>query len=363
MQSAVVSVVIPAYNAEATLDETLRSVRSQTHRALEIIIVDDGSTDNTRRIAEQHATLDDRVRVVTQENAGVAAARNNGWQRARSELIAFVDADDLWAPTKIERQLRALQAANEKVGLVYCWFERIDGAAAIIQSPPCGDWEGEVLDKLFLGNFVGNGSSALVRRQALIDAGGFESGLRRAGAEGCEDILFYCRVAERHHFAVVRERLTGYRYLPQNMSSDRPRMLRSWLMMVDEMVARHPQHKARLEHGVRLYGGWLACDAFSFRAYRQSLTIVRLLSRRHPMIGAQVLVDLLRALPMRVSNRLRRVRRSLARARGKGTVAVQPPSSSPPVPLRFQVGDSIDEGLPRGALSRDESKGRQGGIG
>src|SRR5690348_12029992 len=104
-----VSVVIPAYNAAATLDETLRSVRSQTHRALEIIVVDDGSVDDTREIAGRHAAVDDRVQVVTQSNAGLAASRNAGWMRARSELIAFIDADDLWAPTKIERQLERLR--------------------------------------------------------------------------------------------------------------------------------------------------------------------------------------------------------------------------------------------------------------
>src|SRR4051812_20898906 len=99
-----VSVVIPAYNAAATLDETLRSVRSQTHGALEIIVVNDGSADGTGTIAQRHAAVDHRVQVVTQDNAGLAASRNAGWMRARSEVIAFIDADDLWAPTKIERQ-------------------------------------------------------------------------------------------------------------------------------------------------------------------------------------------------------------------------------------------------------------------
>ena len=107
-----VSVVIPAYNAASTLDETLRSVRSQTHQSLEIIIVNDGSTDETGTIAKRHAAEDKRVRIITQENAGLAAARNKGWGQARSNFIAFLDADDLWAPTKITQQIQALEAGG-----------------------------------------------------------------------------------------------------------------------------------------------------------------------------------------------------------------------------------------------------------
>src|SRR5215475_4737819 len=113
-----VTVVIPAYNAEATLDETLRSVRSQTHRALEILIVDDGSSDGTPEVALAHAAADPRVRLIQQSNGGVAAARNRGIEEARATLIAPVDADDLWAPTKIERQVAALHRGGPRVALV-----------------------------------------------------------------------------------------------------------------------------------------------------------------------------------------------------------------------------------------------------
>src|SRR4051812_29793927 len=111
--SQLVSAVIPAFNAERTINDTLRSVRSQTHRNLEIIVVDDGSTDRTRSIVEEHASRDSRVTLISQVNAGVAAARNVGWQSSHSEWIAFLDADDLWAPTKIEKQLEVMIAGGE----------------------------------------------------------------------------------------------------------------------------------------------------------------------------------------------------------------------------------------------------------
>ena len=323
-----VSVVVPAYNVAATIDETLRSVRAQTHRALEIIVVDDGSTDDTRAIAERHAALDDRVQVITQGNAGLAAARNTGWRRAQSDLIAFVDADDLWAPTKIERQVRALKEGGPRVGLVYCWHARIDDQGKIINAAEGPRWEGDVLDRILFGNFVGNGSAALVRRQALTDANGFESKLRAAGAEGCEDFLFYCRVAERYHYAVVTEHLVGYRYLYYNMSSNRPRMLRSWMMVVDELMASSPDRKGVLTRGLRQYSGWLAHDALSNDTYRQvPRLLLLLLTHGHPVIAIQVASnDVFRMLVGKLRGRLGR--------RGDGSKTMVGATG-----LRFPVGD------------------------
>ncbi len=117
--------MIPAYNAEATIDDTLRSVRSQTYPHLEIIVVDDGSSDRTTSIVNAHAAVDGRISLISQKNAGVAAARNAGWQFARSALTAFVDADDLWAPTKIEKQLDVILSGGLQVGLVYTWWALI----------------------------------------------------------------------------------------------------------------------------------------------------------------------------------------------------------------------------------------------
>jgi glycosyltransferase involved in cell wall biosynthesis len=327
-ESQLVSVVIPAYNAASTLDETLRSVRSQTHKALEIIVVNDGSTDETETIAQRHAADDSRVRIITQDNAGLAAARNTGWRRARSDLIAFLDADDLWAPTKIERQLQALEAGGERVGLVYCWYARIDHRSVITGSWEGARLEGHVLKPILAGNFIGNGSSALIRRQALIDANGFQSRLRAAGAEGCEDWLFYCRVAEKYHYAVVAEHLIGYRYVPHSMSSNRPRMLRSWMLAYNEMLASQPGHSDALQQGVRLYGGFLARDALSWNGLSQLPSLLFLLARRSPSIA---LVVLSKDLPSEFLGRFRA--RLLKLLRGKAD------SMNASTDQRFLIGD------------------------
>jgi glycosyltransferase involved in cell wall biosynthesis len=283
MEPQLVSVVIPSHNASGTLDETLRSVRSQTHRALDIIVVNDGSTDSTRDVAMRHARVDPRVRIIDQDNAGLAATRNKGWKSAHSDLIAFVDADDLWAPTKIERQLEAMKRLGDRVALVYCWYARIDRNSTVEALWEGVRFEGDVLENILGGNFIGNGSSALIRRDALIEANGFELALREAGAEGCEDWLAYCRIAERYHFAVVPEHLIGYRFHPQNMSSNRPRMLRSWMMVHDMMLARQPQHFAALRRSVRVYAAWLVQNAIAARAFAQLPTVISLVSPSIPL--------------------------------------------------------------------------------
>jgi hypothetical protein len=318
-----VSVVIPAYNAAATLDETLRSVREQTHRALEIIVVDDGSTDATLALAEGHAAADARVQVLRQANAGVAAARNAGWQHARSPLIAFVDADDLWAPTKIERQLQALQSAGPRVGLVYCWYHTIDAGGLITDVQNSRAWQGDVLHPLLQGNFIGNGSAALIRRQALVEAGGFDSALQAQGAQGCEDYLLYCRIARSHAFALVADHLVGYRTTPGNMSSDRLRMLRSWLLVADEMQARHADEAEAVQRGVRGYAGWLVGDALVNRAFGQVPRLLLALARRHPLTALRVLVNnLLRPTASRLLGRTRRHRTRPLNARIGGAFPV-----------------------------------------
>lgn len=309
-----VSVVIPAYNAASTIDRTLRSVRAQTHEHLEILVIDDGSQDDTAARAQRHADIDPRVTILPQANAGVAAARNNGWRRARADFIAFVDADDLWAPTKIERQLTALLAGGDRIGLVYTWYQLIDSEDRVLQHGGQPLHEGQVLGDIFSGNFIGNGSAALVRRQALVDARGFESGLRAADAQGCEDLLFYCRVAEQHEFAVIAEHLVGYRYLPDNMSSNLPRMLRSWMLVREEMAARHPEHRAALALGLRNYGGWLMFKALTTGQPGYFITMLSLLARREPGIAAMVLalnipISLVKAVRRRLQALKRRLRR------------------------------------------------------
>lgn len=310
MSTDLVSVVIPAYNASATLDETLQSVRAQTYQTLEILVVDDGSRDDTVAIAERHAAADPRIRVIQQENAGVAAARNRGWAEARADFLAFVDADDLWHATKIERQLAALKA-DEAAGLAYCWYVAINAKNVIIGRSDKWAWEGDVFDVILTQNFIGNGSAVLVRREALEHTRGFESGLHAAGAQGCEDYLFACRIAEKYRFALVPDYLVGYRQLPDNMSSNSVRMLKSWILVIDEMKTRHPDKIALMRVGIRRYASWLVTSALITRRRRQIIPILREVAAAEPSLVVPILASsfwtLLRLIPGRLYYRAQRM--------------------------------------------------------
>jgi glycosyltransferase involved in cell wall biosynthesis len=278
-----VSVVIPAWNAAATIGETLDSVRAQTHQRLDIVVVDDGSTDRTLEIVRAHAAQDGRVRLLQQANAGVAAARNAGVAGALGEWIAPVDADDLWRPDKIERQLGALQRGGERVGLVYTWSMLIDEHSRILGRGPSGTAEGDAVRALCRSNIVGNGSSALMRRSAMQQAGGYDATLRQRRAQGCEDHKLYLAIAERWQFAVVPEYLTGYRQGSASMSSDVLQMWRSWQIVEAEVRQRHPQLAAdlragRFEIAQWLYGRALACGRHA-DALRLAGTLYRLKPR------------------------------------------------------------------------------------
>lgn len=223
-----VSVVIPAFNAEATLRETLRSVAAQDYPRLEILIVDDGSTDSTARIAASFCAAEPRARLLRKANGGVASARNHAIAEARGEFVAPIDADDVWHPSKITRQVAAATAASEPPGFVYCWFRDIDEAGRVWRDGPPLAVEGPALQRLAYSNFVGNGSAPLIPRRALLAVGGYDERLRRLGAEGCEDTLLQFRLAQRHPVALVPEYLVGYRLTSGSMSGDPNRMSRSW---------------------------------------------------------------------------------------------------------------------------------------
>lgn len=228
-----VSVVVPAFNAADTIQETLNSISQQTYRKLEVVVVDDGSTDATAEMVRRHGSRDPRFRVVSKPNGGVASARNHGIGSSRGDFVAFIDADDLWHPTKIAKQLEALLSAGPDTALVYAPFRLIDSAGMVIASPHKYGVSGWVLYRHFHTNLVGNGSALLIRRNVLEECGGFDPHLRTQGAEGCEDLLLQLRIAKRYRFGEVAEYLVGYRRLPGNMSSNAEQMIRSGVLAVN----------------------------------------------------------------------------------------------------------------------------------
>lgn len=246
--------VVPAYNAAATIGETLESVRTQSHRALEIVVVDDGSTDATPDIVLRYAGHDSRIRLLRQANAGVAAARNAGIAASNADFIAPVDADDVWHPQKIEKQMMAMRQRGPRAGVVYTWSLLIDPESRVIRNLSEFRHEGDVLKPLCRENFLGNGSSALIRKSAMLEVGGYDFSLRRRSAQGCEDWQLYLALAQRYEYAVVPEYMTGYRKSPGNMSSDLLQMVRSGEIVLGELLSQRGDLAAVITEGLfKLY--------------------------------------------------------------------------------------------------------------
>ena len=236
-----VAVVIPAYDAAETLAETLESVLAQTHTALDIVVVDDGSTDNTRQIAEAFAERDPRVRVLSRPNGGVARARNTGIAATTAEFVAPLDADDIWHPEKIARQLAVMQAGGRELGFVYTPYRSIDGQSRIIGCSGVGPFHGWVYLRHLALNFVGNGSSLLLYRAAIEEVGGYDPALHDQGLQGTEDYLIQLLIARRWQVGLVPDYLVGYRKWPGTMSADGVSMAHSRLACFDIVAHHYPE--------------------------------------------------------------------------------------------------------------------------
>ena len=303
MKGPLVSVVVPAFNAAATLSSTLSSIANQTYRSLDIIVVDDGSTDGTAAIARHFCLSEPRMRVITQPNGGVAAARNAGIRASKGEFVAFIDADDLWHPMKIEFQIKALLAEDPDVALVYSPFRVIDTDGNVIASSRRHGASGWVLNRHLYENIVGNGSSVLVRKSVLQELGGFDPWLREQGAEGCEDLLLQLRIASRYKFREVPAYLTGYRKHRGNMSSDRDRMSCSGMLAITRALSEHGV-SAQATRGVFVRYVWKRFKIAIKRGdWRQAIDMLGRL-RRSPMLAfSAVWNDVVTALAAR-ANRL-----------------------------------------------------------
>lgn len=238
---------MPAYNAALQIAGTLRAALAQTYPALEILVVDDGSVDDTARIADAFARDDPRVRMLRQPNAGVAAARNAGIRAARGTLVAPLDADDAWHPEKIARQVARLEQAGPEVGVVYTDFQEVDSVTGErLDAPGHALPEGNLADVLVYRNPIPCASTPLVRRECLEQVGGYDASLRALGGQGCEDWDLYLRLAEATRFAVVPEVLVTYRRVAGSMSTNPRQMATSYAVMMERLRTRRPGIDAAL---------------------------------------------------------------------------------------------------------------------
>jgi glycosyltransferase involved in cell wall biosynthesis len=205
------SVVIPAYNAAWCVGKAVDSVLAQRGCDFEVIVVDDGSTDDTAAVL---ARFGDAIRVVRQRNQGLSAARNAGIRAARGEFVAFLDADDWWLPGKLAPQLALLRGRPE-VGFCSCAARVEDPEGRLLNLWPAPRWQGPFLVHLFgsAADVAGSGSAVVARRTLFDRVGGFDESLR-----SLEDIDMWMRLAAVADYACLDEPLVVILKRPGSMS-------------------------------------------------------------------------------------------------------------------------------------------------
>jgi glycosyltransferase involved in cell wall biosynthesis len=228
-----ISIVIPAYNAEKTILDTITSAQNQTFSDFEIIIINDGSTDKTLELIN---TLKDiRIKVFSYDNRGLSTARNRGIGLAVGDFITFLDADDLWTADKLELQFLALQN-YPKAGLAYSWTSFMDEQGKTYYADKPKFVAGDVLKELLQGNFLCSGSNPLIKRSVIEAVGEFDPTLRSA-----EDWNYWLRIAERWEFALVPKAQIFYRQSAKSMSSKVEYMEKFQLEVVERAFKSAPK--------------------------------------------------------------------------------------------------------------------------
>ena len=223
-----VSIIVPCHNGARFLAEALDSALAQTHPAIEVIVVDDGSIDDTAAVLGRYTR---RLRVLRQRNSGPSAARNAALGVAQGDYVAFLDADDRFLPDKIARQAAVLDARPD-VGLVYSGWRFIDEDGRVLRGAGRPRGEGDLLPALLLGNPI-HPLAAVVRRALVAEVGGFDETLR-----GCEDWDLFLRLS-RHgmRWASVEAALGEYRVHPAQSHGQTRMMFASAIRVLERFFA------------------------------------------------------------------------------------------------------------------------------
>ncbi|MGL5881169.1 MAG: glycosyltransferase family 2 protein [Xenococcaceae cyanobacterium] len=319
-----VSVIIPAYNAMKYLPETVESVLKQTLTDFELLIVNDGSTDNIVEWASQLTDCtpcrlrDRRVRLISQINQGTAIARNQGIIEAKGEYIALLDADDIWEATKLEKQAKCLDN-NPAVGLVDTWAMIIDENGNATGRIRDHEVEGDVYHKVYeaCDSPICCGSSPMIRRSCFDVLGLFDRDIY------AEDVDMWIRIASRYHYGLVKEVLVRYRQHPNNKSRDCQSMLEAFRTLIEKTYSSLPVESLYLR--AQCYGRlnmYLAWRAMETKDYRQAAHFRSLAIAHHPKfrfvpgsIRLLIAVTLIRLFGADSFDRVRAFNRSVRRFR------------------------------------------------
>ncbi|MBE9012338.1 glycosyltransferase [Pseudanabaenaceae cyanobacterium LEGE 13415] len=237
--SPIISVVIPAYNAEKTIQETIESVLNQTFENFEVIVINDGATDQTLEIIQ--SIQDPRIQVFSYANAGKSIARNRGIELSKGNYLAFLDADDLWTPDKLKQQWQALQD-HPDASVAYSWTYFINENGKVLFSGTKYGNDSNIYHKLLVRNCLESGSNILVKRSAIAQISHFDPTLAKA-----EDWDFYLRLASQFKFVCVPKYQILYRVHEGSSSFNIQASENACLTIIDRAFKQAPESLQHLK--------------------------------------------------------------------------------------------------------------------
>jgi glycosyltransferase involved in cell wall biosynthesis len=235
-----VSVVIPTYNRAHLICRAIQSVLDQTYQNLEIIVVDDGSTDNTEEIVINFK--DERIRYIQHsENKGASAARNSGIRVSRGEYIAFQDSDDEWFSDKLEKQIRAFYKSSPEVGVVYSGFYKVEANKKIyIPSDDHAQKKGNIHNELLKGNFVGT-PTVLIKKECFENVKYFDENI-----PSLEDWELWIEISKYYNFEYINMPLVYSYSTPNSVNFNQKNAIKAYEMILKNHLNEFCKNKKNL---------------------------------------------------------------------------------------------------------------------
>jgi glycosyltransferase involved in cell wall biosynthesis len=277
LDNPLVSIVIPSYQAEKYISATIESVLRQSYGHFELIIVDDGCTDQTLDIVNQYS--DPRIRVISQENKGLSAARNSGISAAKGEYIAFLDADDIWFPNKLEADINTVNRYQDPVCIVFSGHYCVDDNFTLLNIPKCQTQPDTTYNTL-LRNGTVLPSSLCIHKKILAEVGGFPV----SNKAFFEDRAFYIRLCDKFPSYPTGQRLVLYRQSMEGLAL-KPLLNYETALQVEQKTVEFyktytaPEQFKELQdfHTRSLLNRFLKCNLFdSAKRYSKSVPVVLL---------------------------------------------------------------------------------------
>ncbi len=294
-KSVKVSVVIPTYNSAEYLSEAIDSVLSQSYDNWEILIVDDGSTDNTRDIIKKY---DNSIKYYYKKNEGVSKARNFGIEKAQGKYVAFLDSDDYWEVDKLERQVASLENENISGRACYSSFTLFEGGFNIVGVRKSERYSSALEDLMLQCNVVGTPSTVIVERSLFDNVGGFDPALSL-----CADWEMWIRLATVTEFIYIEEPLIKYRLHESNMSNNATLLEEDTLKLLEKAFSLENISKKIIEKKNKAYAKNYMILAGTYFQTRRYKDFIRCASQALMLDYKQI--KRIASYPVRFSLRLR----------------------------------------------------------